>query len=256
MSAFVIKLVACFCMLVDHSAFVFEDQLTALSPWLYIGCRMVGRLAFPLFAMGIAEGVTHTRSSTKYIGRMILFALLSQLPFSLMIGTRIPSVTVDSLGVSLPLYTSLSVMVTLTLGLCVCVAIHEGKHFLGAFAIAAAFLIDRTVGMDYGLLGVLFILAMYLSRTNKFRRFLVMVVFAMLFYIDPIKKLVVQLAAGPGTQITVTTSILYCAATMFAAFIMLLYNHEPGRRSKLFGYFFYPLHMLGIWLLWFFYSKL
>ena len=256
MSAFVLKLVACIAMLVDHCAFVFEEQLSAVSPWLYIGCRMFGRIAFPLFAMGIAEGVTHTRSSSKYIGRMVLFALLAQLPFSLMIGTRIPSVTVDMLGLAVPLYTSLSVMVTLTLGLCLCVAIHEGKHFLGAFALAAAFLVDRTVGMDYGLLGVLFIAALYMSRTNKFRRFLVMVVFAMLFYIDPIKKLVSQLAAGPGTHITVTTSILYCAATAFAAFIMLLYNHEPGRRAKLFGYFFYPLHMLAVWLLWFFYSKL
>ena len=181
MSAFVIKLFACIAMLVDHSAFVFEDQLTAISPWLYIGCRMFGRLAFPLFAMGIAEGVTHTKSSSKYIGRMVLFSILSQLPFSLMVGTKIASVTVDTLGVSVPLYTSLSVMVTLTLGLCTCVAIHEGKHFLGAFALAAAFAIDRTIGMDYGLLGVLFIVAMYLSRVNKLRRFIVMIVFAMLF---------------------------------------------------------------------------
>ena len=256
MTAFVIKLFACIAMLVDHSAFVFEDQLTAISPWLYIGCRMFGRLAFPLFAMGIAEGVTHTKSSSKYIGRMVLFSILSQLPFSLMVGTKIASVTIDTLGVSVPLYTSLSVMVTLTLGLCTCVAIHEGKHFLGAFALAAAFAIDRTIGMDYGLLGVLFIVAMYLSRVNKLRRFIVMIVFAMLFYIDPINQLVQQIAAGAGHEITVTTSILYCGATMFAAFIMLLYNHELGGRSKLFAYFFYPVHMFAIWLLWFFYQKL
>ncbi len=245
MSIYVLKIIACIAMLVDHTAYVFEPQLTSVSPWLYIGCRMFGRLAFPIFAFCIAEGTTHTSSPKRYLRRMFLFALAAQIPFSLML---IASFTV--LGQQVALYRSFSVMVTLFLGLAACLSIHNGKHFGAALAIAAAWIIDKTVGMDYGLLGVLFIIGLYLARQNKGKRLLVALVFIACFYFASLKAFAKTLITTGRFRLM--TGVLYAAAMAVSAFIMLFYNKKPGRRSGLLFYVFYPTHMLMLWLIWFF----
>ena len=76
MSSFVIKIIACITMLLDHikySSPVFENFAT----------EYLGRLSFPLFAFLIAEGYTHTKNLKKYYKRLFVFGLLSQIPFML-----------------------------------------------------------------------------------------------------------------------------------------------------------------------------
>ena len=46
----------------------------------------MGRLAFPLFAFLVAEGYEHTRDFDRYFRRMLLFAVVSEIPFNLMTG--------------------------------------------------------------------------------------------------------------------------------------------------------------------------
>ncbi len=65
-----IQITAALTMLIDHIGAVFFPQM--------IGFRAIGRLSFPLFAFGVAEGVAHTRHFGKYFGRILLAAVLSQ----------------------------------------------------------------------------------------------------------------------------------------------------------------------------------
>ena len=243
MTAFLLKIIACISMLIDHTAYVFEPQLTAISPWLYVGCRMAGRLAFPLFAMGVAEGAARTSSPKKYISRMFLFAIIAQIPFSLMLGLHSPSFSFELFGRTIGVHAEFSVMVTLFLGLVICSGIHDGKHLGAAAALITACFIDAAVGMDYGITGVLLVVGLYLARSSKPMRLLVLLLFSAVLYISPLKELLKQVVVGTG-PIVITRGPLYFAATLVSGLLMLAYTGRKGRSAKAFFYLFYPVHML------------
>ncbi|MDR1961859.1 MAG: conjugal transfer protein TraX [Gracilibacteraceae bacterium] len=74
MSAFALKALACLFMLTDHIGAVFYMLMPV---WL----RWIGRIAFPIFVWFIAEGCARTRNIHRYLFRLGVFALLSEIPF-------------------------------------------------------------------------------------------------------------------------------------------------------------------------------
>ena len=84
MTAFIIKLVACLSMLIDHINNVFGNFGWAFLPQgLSTVMGYAGRLAFPLFAYMIVNGYMHTSNKRKYFSNMLLFATIAQIPYTL-----------------------------------------------------------------------------------------------------------------------------------------------------------------------------
>jgi hypothetical protein len=69
-----LKILACLCMLIDHIGAVLYPDMRIL--------RIIGRLAFPIFVFLIAEGYRRTKDLSDYMGRLMVFALISQLAFN------------------------------------------------------------------------------------------------------------------------------------------------------------------------------
>jgi hypothetical protein len=91
-----LKILAVVSMLVDHLAvFVWRNDPWAMTHLFQIGQRWVtpyflmrsfGRLAFPLFAFLFVEGFIHTRSRKRYGLNLGVFALISEIPYNLVVS--------------------------------------------------------------------------------------------------------------------------------------------------------------------------
>ena len=107
-----LKIVAMVAMLIDHiggvviSRMLMSTGLNALDStntdavmeWVsvnsdvygaYVLCRMIGRIAFPIFCFLLVEGFIHTSDVKKYAIRLGAFALLSEVPFDLAFQSKI-----------------------------------------------------------------------------------------------------------------------------------------------------------------------
>ena len=173
-----LKTIACITMLIDHiGASCIEAGL--LLPELETGevsgsalnqlslfqldrvLRFTGRLAFPIFCFLLVEGFVHTHNVKGYLGRLVLFGLLSEVPFDLAFF-RTPF---D--------FSAQNVYWTLALGV---LAMAGLKHFekpdgsvswKGLLCAAGCTLAALLACTDYNAIGVIIICALYLTRTNR-----------------------------------------------------------------------------------------
>ena len=82
-----LKWVAMVAMLIDHlGIFLFRHGMNLIG---YYIMRGIGRLAFPVFCFLLVEGFCATKSFWKYFFRVFIFALISEVPYELMVHGRL-----------------------------------------------------------------------------------------------------------------------------------------------------------------------
>lgn len=196
----------------------------------------VGRLAFPIFAFQISEGFFHTHDRKRYQQRLLVFALLSEVPFDLMYGST----------VFYPFHQN--VLFTLLLGLLAVSSIDRARRERTAKAVVLSslallgILLLSVVGMvDYGWRGALTVVSFYALRGFPFA-WLAQVAAMILLNIVGFQGLLLPLF---GWEIP---------AQGFAVFALVpiwLYNGQLGRKNPVlqYGFYaFYPVHMLILYL--------
>ena len=70
-----LKIIAIVTMVIDHVGHILYPDLLFL--------QMIGRLAFPIFAYLIVLGVESTKKPVKYMVTLLVFAIISQVPYYL-----------------------------------------------------------------------------------------------------------------------------------------------------------------------------
>ncbi len=213
MTSFVLKIIACITMFIDHLSYSLYGKLT----WL----NYIGRLAFPIFAFQIVEGYKHTKNIKKYFIRLFVFAIISEIPFYLF-----HSIISDKFA--------LNVMFTLLLGL-LCIWIWEKMptKWLSCFIIFSLCLVAEVTNMDYGYWGVLLIMVFYLCRDNKIKT---LIGFLVMISIRFLPNIIIS-------DFRYTYLYLFIG-TLCAIIPILLYNEKQGKKIKYAIYVFYPLHLL------------
>ncbi|MDR0294062.1 MAG: conjugal transfer protein TraX [Oscillospiraceae bacterium] len=224
MSSFALKMLAMFTMLVDHIGVAFGPHMR-LS--LYFLCRTVGRLAMPLFCFMIAEGLFHTRNAKKYLLRLTLFALVSEVPFDrLFMGEWLE-------------YSFQNVGFTLLLGFLGILLFDsfaaQGNKAAALAAILAVGLASVLIRSDYTAFGVYYIFVFYYFRSNPRGRAAALATGVLLCAVS-------LLTSGEDWRYALAT-----LAAVTAVIPIGLYSNERGRDSsavRMAFYAFYPAHLL------------
>ena len=228
LSGTALKYIACITMLIDHiGASCIEAGV--LLPALAAGAascggipvstllaadrvlRYIGRLAFPIFCFLAVEGFLHTHDVKKYVRRLLLFGLLSEVPFDLAFF-RTPFAPQHQ-----------NVYWTLALGVLAMAGLKrfekenglpgwQGLVWAGGCAALAL-----AVNTDYHAIGVLIICTLYLTRADRKR----------------------QCLAG-------AVLFLFELTAPLAFVLVWFYNGQRGACSPLQKkafYWFYPVHL-------------
>ena len=210
-----LKIIAMISMVLDHVGDLFFPGAT----WL----RAAGRLAMPLFAFCIAEGYAHTRDRRKYLLRMGIFALISEIPFDLAFESRIG-------------LTHQNIMLTFFLSILALMLydrirggegtegeqIPAWKTVLGVLAVVAFAILALLLKADYTIFAVISVFLFYALRKRH-----------------PL------LRSGVGVGfLALTRTVGYYSATGLSFLPLALYNGKKGRGLKWLFYLFYPGHLL------------
>ncbi len=247
MTALHLRLIACACMLLDHIGYLWHlDEL-----------RTVGRLAFPIFLFLIYNGYRHTASKPRYALRLGLFALVSQIPFSLFSQDRL-------------LVANGNVFFSLLLALlCIWAGDRLKEHPVGKFFCPAP------------ALGVFCLYAGGYLRSDNGGRAILMAMALLLFYGPALwQKVLVTLGTlaavcygyflrlGKALVLALLGAEFALPAAQRWEMLQLLalgalplifaYNGQKGstprsplaaKAAQLGFYLFYPVHMLALWAL-------
>ena len=230
LSAAALHIIAMTLMLMDH----LWATLLPAQEWL----TCAGRLAFPIFAFMAVEGYFHTRSFKKYALRMLLFAVLSEVPFDLMYGGTwfypvhqnvIWTLLLGLLGIHLMETVRKKQKIWLTL-------------LVSVLVVAAGGLLGTLCMVDYYGVGVLTVFLFYFFRGRKWWCLLGQA--AALYWVN------VELLGGlmyPVQLLGMDLELCQQGLALLALIPIWLYRGRQGYHSKPFQYAcygFYPVHML------------
>lgn len=211
-----LKYIAFLTMLIDHvnKALIYPNlnggMLLVISDFFDI----VGRIAFPIFIFLLIEGFFKTTNRWKYLGMLLLFGVISEIPFDLFTTATFFE----------PNWNNIMFTLALVLVIIWCIDTLKEKmgmrwrivwYLISAVIVGAGCLSSMILGLDYEYHAVLIGYFLYI------------------FYEKPV------------------WAIPFCYLSMYKEpwallgfGLTLTYNGERGKQNKIVNYLFYPVHLL------------
>ena len=220
-----LKYIAFISMLIDHANNALITPLLDGQGFLLHLSNLfsiLGRIAFPIFVFFIVEGFFKTRSRKKYLLTLLVFGLISEVPFDMFTSKTFFD----------PYWNNM--MFTLALCLITIWMIDSLKekisnkivwHIVSIVVVAISSAVAMALSLDYDYHAIIVAYLFYIFYDRP-------VLGAALGYLSIIKELY----------------------SFFGFGIVLTYNGERGRQYKWFNYLFYPVHILILGMLRFYFN--
>lgn len=236
-----LKLTAMITMLIDHiGAGILEKMINNSQVYLLDSLlRLIGRIAFPIFCYLLLQGFVHTSSRAKYAKNLLIFAIISEIPF-------------DYLFYGNFTFLHQNVFWTLLIGLLTLWGIEliEKSGLPISFQLigiivtsSAGLLVAALLNTDYAWMGIAMILSFYFSRNNHALQCVttfVIFFLALTAYYRPYFD-------------TLENTLLYTLSSEWSLLIsfLLIYRCNDKRyikKGKYLFYAFYPIHIAVLWV--------
>ena len=230
-----LHIIAMVLMLCDH----LWGTIVPGNDWL----TCIGRISFPIFFFFFVEGYFHTKNLKKYVYRLLIFAILSEIPFNLAMGSNI----------FYPMHQNVLWSFLISIGF-----IHWNERakasyklwkqiVTGCVTIILGYVVGLLTMVDFFHAGILTVLVFYFFRQKKWWSYLGQ--FLCLWYIN------MELLGGFGYEVWLFGKSYFLLRQGFALLALIpiwLYRGKQGYHSKAFQYIcyaFYPLHLLALGLI-------
>lgn len=200
-----IKIIALITMLIDHTGAIIFPKLIIL--------RIIGRIAFPLFAYSLVEGYIHTSNREKYFKRLVIFAITSQIPFSLIY----PGI----LNIGFTLILAFIALLVIDL-----IKVNK-KNMLNYTSLVMILIIANAVNVDYGAYGVLIVLLLYVFKDN-------LKLCSVFLFIISLQN---------------TIQLYMLVAIPLIVYFNDTYKFKSIKLPKQVYYYFYPIHLIVLYVI-------
>ncbi len=227
LSAFSLKILACIFMLVDHIGVMLLPQFTIL--------RVIGRLAFPMFAFFIAEGCRYTKNKLRRFLSVFVLGVVCEMFYLVFEGQYYGNIlltfSLSILLIYLLQFTKTLFSKSVLLGTILC--------FAFVLSLVLTYFFCENFGVDYGFLGVMTpVFCVLLDDCGEFSDKL----------FDKIDRRVVVLSLLSIALILLVMfeAVLECQIwCLLSVLVLAFYNGERGiYKFKLGFYLFYPAHIV------------
>ncbi len=219
LNSYELKYIALITMILDHIGAIFFSSSAGIPYYLLRG---IGRLSFPIFCFLLVEGFFHTRDRLRYLSRLILFALISEIPFDIAMNNSLEQ------GYMVEFH-SQNVFFTLALAFAAMIVAEYNKgDSTSLLAAVIVFpMLAELIHSDYAAIGVITTLLFYLWKSGS--------------------NLSLWMCYLPLLLVSYSSHIQI--ACILSIFFLSSYNGEKGHGSKYLFYLAYPAHFLFLYII-------
>ncbi len=235
-----IKCVAILFMFADHAGKLFFPQIPEM--------RLLGRIAFPLFAWGIVLGSGYTRNIWRYTLRVLITGIVSQPLYMLALKHPWPGFVWNDPST----WGSMNIFFTLALGLAAIACIREKRFLSQIWGPCLALMAAAVFPVDYGWKGVLLILVLYGARRDRAALAAAFLAFCLFWGLTSASVSVVfgYRIPSKGLLSNLVTTVVRMQFFAILALPLILWDPvKPFRTPKWFSYGIYPFHLIVLYLI-------
>ncbi|MBR1884587.1 MAG: hypothetical protein IJ809_06670 [Clostridia bacterium] len=239
-----LKILACIFVIIDHIAVYFYNYMTLD---IYVSFRIIGRLAMPVFAYLVVQGFFHTRSINKYVQRLMITGIVTEIIMLTMYTLN--KFVFISYQPSFDV-TEINIIITFAVSIIILKAIDnviekkvrkEKIDKKDILLIAFSCILTASyffVKFDYSYKLLIYMIMLYAIEKVKQKKNLTKLVYLLLQFVALVVFVIIY-----------NSEFEYFA--VFSIFLLAMYNFERGKKSKIITsvfYAFYPIQHLLLFL--------